>query len=296
MASDRNYSKTRFADGGSLMDKLSMKIGDSVDAVKKPFSKPAGYDAAMADYDSRNRAPVAPPAPAVASNDNSRTQIGGMNLSVNQRREQAAGLADGGDVAGDRAAAPGSGPSVSFWDRLKAGNVDDRGSEAYNRFNPKAAADFAQSDEKFKRSQAGASSSPAPSPAPAPATATADSGAYDFGGNTPSAPDASPAPAPTVARKPMRKAPTGPHPTPSLPTSSTASTGSAGSAEPPVTPDASSDAVSRRMASESPNATIPNLQARIDPNTLLPRYANGGSIGNGYGPTVKPATSYGKKK
>ncbi len=50
------------------------------------------------------------------------------------------------------------GGSVGFFDSLKqlgdrltAGNIDERGSEAYNRWNPKADADVAQSDAKFDR-------------------------------------------------------------------------------------------------------------------------------------------------
>jgi hypothetical protein len=52
MATNRNYSKkssvTKMADGGSLRDKMSMKIGDAVDGAKSLVDKfsrkpPPGY-------------------------------------------------------------------------------------------------------------------------------------------------------------------------------------------------------------------------------------------------------------
>lgn len=69
-------------------------------------------------------------------------------------------MADGGSV----------GESVGFWERIKAGNIDERGSEAYNRWNKDAKADTDNSDARQAR-RMDEVSAPAAAPAVTPAPA-----------------------------------------------------------------------------------------------------------------------------
>jgi hypothetical protein len=83
---------------------------DILDKITKPFRKPEGYVSAKEEAAAAAAAKKAAPAPAAAP------QIGGVNMGAMQRREKAAGLKDGGPVAG-----PGTGTSDSIPAKLSDG-------------------------------------------------------------------------------------------------------------------------------------------------------------------------------
>jgi hypothetical protein len=95
----RNSKAACYADGG-LISGLANK-------VTRPFRKPEGYTSAM---DEQRAATAPPPAPAPAP------QLGGVNITAIQRREKAAGLADGGVIRG-----PGTGTSDSIKRDMRPG-------------------------------------------------------------------------------------------------------------------------------------------------------------------------------
>jgi hypothetical protein len=81
---------------------------DILDKITKPFRKPEGYVSAKEEAAAAKAAAAPAPAPA--------PQLGGVNLGVMGRREKAAGLKDGGPVAG-----PGTGTSDSIPAKLSDG-------------------------------------------------------------------------------------------------------------------------------------------------------------------------------
>jgi hypothetical protein len=81
-----------------------MDFSGAIDAVTKPFRKPAGYVSAKEEAAAAAKAAAPAPAPAPPP-----TQLGGVNLGAIRRREEAAGMKHGGKVKG-----PGTGTSDSI--------------------------------------------------------------------------------------------------------------------------------------------------------------------------------------
>lgn len=90
-----------------------MDFTAALGAITRPFRKPEGYVSAKEEEAAAKAAAAkstAPPPPAPSP------QMGGVNLGAIRKREQAAGLKDGGVVRG-----PGTGTSDSIPDRVRAG-------------------------------------------------------------------------------------------------------------------------------------------------------------------------------
>lgn len=234
----------------------------------------------MADGGAVTPAPTPAPAPPQLGGAAGRAQ--GALRDRGKRIDEAAGYADGGDVG--------------FFERLKAGNIDDAGSEAYNRWGAgKAAGDASELDRESRRTSPGSDSSasaapaPAPAPTPAPAPAPAEEPAPREASNDEVRKMADDAEAAAAAPKPKKYSAARKAIYAAGQALVNGSAAKAGQKAPSYASKPFEDNFPT-SSDDKPRKPLEGVMSQLDPNTLLPKtqMANGGVVG---GPK-----HYGKKQ